>query len=224
MESYFNSRGLFKAFDPRSLQHYLEHGLERHGDGWRLRFRPEVEVAVFRETPTGVTSPRLKVPGALVTGEKSPQLFHKGGARHARRHRMKRLFAPGSHMYPLERPRAPPSWSRASSTICSAPITGRAAMTETPRERRFSAFGQTLAGLQWDGDGEALPVLALHGWLDNAASFQPLAEHLGRPWWPWISPATAIPIIARRTRPPITWTMCATCWRWPMNWVGTASS
>ena len=54
-------------------------------------------------------------------------------------------------------------------------------MTETSRERRFSAFGQTLAGLQWDGDGEALPVLALHGWLDNAASFQPLAEHLGRP-------------------------------------------
>ena len=105
VESYFNSRGLFKAFDPRSLKHYLEHGLERHGDGWRLRFRPEVEVAVFRETPTGVTSlPRLKVPGALVTGEQSPKLFHQGGARHARRHGMKRLFAPGSHMYPLERP------------------------------------------------------------------------------------------------------------------------
>ena len=105
VESYFNSRGLFKAFDPRSLKHYLEHGLERHGDGWRLRFRPEVEVAVFNETPTGVTSlPRLKVPGALITGEHSPDLFQKGGARHARRHRMKRLFAPGSHMYPLERP------------------------------------------------------------------------------------------------------------------------
>ena len=53
---------------------------------------------------------------------------------------------------------------------------------ETPRERRFTAFGQTLAGLQWDGDdGDALPVLALHGWLDNAASFQPLAGYLGRP-------------------------------------------
>ncbi|MCH2555846.1 MAG: alpha/beta hydrolase [Alcanivorax sp.] len=105
VQSYFQSRGMFKAFDPRSLAHYLEHGLERHGDGWRLRFRPEVEVAVFRETPTGVTRlPRLKVPGALVTGERSPDFFHQGGARHARRHRMKRLFAPGSHMYPLERP------------------------------------------------------------------------------------------------------------------------
>ena len=105
VESYFNSRGLFKAFDPRSLKNYLEAGLERHGDGWRLRFRPEVEVAVFRETPTGVTAlPRTRVPGVLVTGEQSPKLFHLGGARHARRHRMTRLFAPGSHMYPLERP------------------------------------------------------------------------------------------------------------------------
>lgn len=105
VESYFNSRGLFKAFDPRSLENYLKAGLERHGDGWRLRFRPEVEVAVFRETPSRVTAlPRTQVPGVLVTGKKSPKVFHIGGERHARRHRLKRLFAQGSHMYPLERP------------------------------------------------------------------------------------------------------------------------
>ncbi|ASK34022.1 alpha/beta fold hydrolase [Alloalcanivorax mobilis] len=105
VQSYFNSRGLFKAFDPRALEDYLRAGLERHGDGWRLRFRPDVEVAVFQQTPTGVTRlPRLKVPGVLITGEGSPELFQNGGRRHARRHRMKRLFAPGSHMYPLERP------------------------------------------------------------------------------------------------------------------------
>lgn len=105
VQSYFGSRALFKAFDPRSLENYLQAGLERHGDGWRLRFRPEVEVAVFQATPTGVTRlPRLQVPGALITAEGSPDLFQNGGRRHARRHRMKRLFAPGSHMYPLERP------------------------------------------------------------------------------------------------------------------------
>ncbi len=34
-----------------------------------------------------------------------------------------------------------------------------------------------LAGLRWKTDN-APPVLCLHGWLDNAASFMPLAEHL----------------------------------------------
>ena len=34
-----------------------------------------------------------------------------------------------------------------------------------------------IAGLRFGRQG-AIPVLALHGWLDNAASFVPLARHL----------------------------------------------
>ena len=34
-----------------------------------------------------------------------------------------------------------------------------------------------LAGLRWKNEG-APPVLCVHGWLDNAASFVPLAENL----------------------------------------------
>jgi YrbI family 3-deoxy-D-manno-octulosonate 8-phosphate phosphatase len=37
--------------------------------------------------------------------------------------------------------------------------------------------GLTLRGLAW-GDPEAPPLLALHGWLDNAASWAPIAPHL----------------------------------------------
>lgn len=48
-----------------------------------------------------------------------------------------------------------------------------------PTEIQFQVYGQTLAALRWEGEGE--PILALHGWLDNAASFLPLAGHLGRP-------------------------------------------
>ena len=47
------------------------------------------------------------------------------------------------------------------------------------KEKKFHVFGQTLAGLSWDGQGE--PVLALHGWLDNAASYLPLASQWQRP-------------------------------------------
>ncbi len=47
------------------------------------------------------------------------------------------------------------------------------------KEKKFHVFGQTLAALSWDGEGE--PVLALHGWLDNAASYIPLASQWQRP-------------------------------------------
>ncbi|MAX54243.1 MAG: alpha/beta hydrolase [Alcanivoracaceae bacterium] len=107
VESYFGSRGLFRAFDSRCLQDYLKAGLEPFNEGWRLRFRPEVEVAIFRETPTSATRmPRLRVPGAIVTGRHSPAPFLHSAQRHVRRHGMLHRIADGSHMYPLEKPDA----------------------------------------------------------------------------------------------------------------------
>ena len=46
-----------------------------------------------------------------------------------------------------------------------------------PRERRIALPHLTLAALEW-GDPEAPPLIALHGWLDNAASFALLAPLL----------------------------------------------
>lgn len=43
-------------------------------------------------------------------------------------------------------------------------------------ERSFEVNSLRLAALEWPGKG--LRIIALHGWLDNAASFIPLAEHL----------------------------------------------
>jgi pimeloyl-ACP methyl ester carboxylesterase len=47
----------------------------------------------------------------------------------------------------------------------------------TPRERRFTLQGRTLAGTEW-GDSSGTPLLAAHGWLDNAGSFDLLAPLL----------------------------------------------
>ncbi|MEW9622733.1 alpha/beta fold hydrolase [Rhodanobacter geophilus] len=46
-----------------------------------------------------------------------------------------------------------------------------------PRERRIALPRLTLAALEW-GDPAAPPLVALHGWLDNAASFATLAPLL----------------------------------------------
>lgn len=50
-----------------------------------------------------------------------------------------------------------------------------------PRERRIALPHLALAALEW-GDPAAPPVVALHGWLDNAASFSALAPLLAPHW------------------------------------------
>ncbi|WP_331352457.1 alpha/beta fold hydrolase [Cellvibrio sp. UBA7671] len=51
------------------------------------------------------------------------------------------------------------------------------AQSPGPRELRFTVNGMNFAAQEW-GDSTQLPVLALHGWLDNAASFFALAPRL----------------------------------------------
>lgn len=46
------------------------------------------------------------------------------------------------------------------------------------REQRFELDGLSLSAQVW-GEVGAPPVLALHGWLDNSASFEALAQQLG---------------------------------------------
>jgi len=52
-------------------------------------------------------------------------------------------------------------------------------MARYSEERRVEVWGRSMAGRFWPGEG--LPILALHGWLDNANSFEPLAQGLINP-------------------------------------------
>lgn len=45
------------------------------------------------------------------------------------------------------------------------------------RECEFEVDGMTIAGRMYGGPS-GTPVLAMHGWLDNCASFEPLSNHL----------------------------------------------
>ena len=46
-----------------------------------------------------------------------------------------------------------------------------------PKELSIPTPHMTFAALEW-GDPDGIPVIALHGWLDNAASFTPMASKL----------------------------------------------
>lgn len=50
-------------------------------------------------------------------------------------------------------------------------------MGQSPQEKRFTTNGFTYAAQLW-GEPDQLPVIALHGWLDNSASFDILAPQL----------------------------------------------
>ncbi|MCV6603691.1 MAG: alpha/beta hydrolase [Porticoccaceae bacterium] len=52
-------------------------------------------------------------------------------------------------------------------------------MNRAVQEKHFTVAGRTLAARYWPAvEGEGQAVIALHGWLDNANSFQPLAQQL----------------------------------------------
>lgn len=100
-------KGLFKAFTETSFENYQRHGLVPADDGGvRLAFEPDIEVDLFRNTPSNTWRYRavLNMPRVVITGEQSE--FYRGGTMTAlaKRQRVPLELTPGAHMFPLERP------------------------------------------------------------------------------------------------------------------------
>jgi pimeloyl-ACP methyl ester carboxylesterase len=105
---HFASKEVFGAWAPGVLQDYLESGLEEHPEGVQLRFRREIETAIYRSLPHHIgqlVKGQFPVPVAYVAGDNSVE-NRQAGLEHTRalvgrNFRMMR----GSHLFPMEMPR-----------------------------------------------------------------------------------------------------------------------
>lgn len=104
---YFARKPLFARFDPDCLMDYAEHGtVPNHQGGRQLKFRPQVEHAIYRTLPHDYRRYRgqLKVPALLITGQESDVLRPVDVVWLRRHFNMQVSQQAGSHLFPLERP------------------------------------------------------------------------------------------------------------------------
>ncbi|HNX22891.1 MAG TPA: alpha/beta hydrolase [Spirochaetota bacterium] len=108
VKSYFYSRELFRAFDPRSLEYYIKHGVKECEGGYSLHYDVRKEVEIFQTMPDNISSykKRLPVPGAIIYGETSRAVHKRSLRKFIRRHGFNIRTSPGGHLFPLEKPDA----------------------------------------------------------------------------------------------------------------------
>lgn len=107
VKSYFNSRELFRAFDPESLEYYIRSGVRKCDDGgYTLHYEVQKEVKIFQTMPDNISSykKKLKVPGVIIYGEKSNAVHRRSLHKFTLKHGFNLRTSPGGHLFPLERP------------------------------------------------------------------------------------------------------------------------
>jgi len=108
VKSYFYSRELFRAFDPRSLEYYIKHGVKQCEGGYSLHYDVHKEVKIFQTMPDNISSykKKLPVPGTIIYGENSHAVHKRSLRKFIERHGFNLLTSPGGHLFPFEKPDA----------------------------------------------------------------------------------------------------------------------
>lgn len=105
--AHFKSKDLFAAWPDQVLRDYLAHGLAPHPDGVTLRFRREIETAIYNTLPHHLgrlARPPFPVPVGFIGGVDSVE------CRQAGLDATRRLVGPhfrqvdGGHLFPMETP------------------------------------------------------------------------------------------------------------------------
>lgn len=104
---HFASKPIFQAWAPGALDDYLDHGLTAHPDGVQLRFRRDVEAAIYSSLPSDmgkILRAPFPVPIGFIAGTRSAELRQAGLA--GTRKLVGDNFATisGTHLYPMENP------------------------------------------------------------------------------------------------------------------------
>ena len=103
----FARKQLFKDFDPRCLQDYVDSAVTIKNKRLELTFSPDVEADIFRHLPCNLFKfkNKLNVPAALIYGEKTNVIPIRYFERFANLNQIElKMFENGGHMFPLEQP------------------------------------------------------------------------------------------------------------------------
>lgn len=105
--AHFIAKPMFQAWAPGALDDYLDHGLAPHPQGVTLRFRREIETAIYATLPHdmgAVLRRPFPVPVGFIAGTTSQELRQAtlGPTRKLVGENL--VMIEGGHLYPLERP------------------------------------------------------------------------------------------------------------------------
>jgi pimeloyl-ACP methyl ester carboxylesterase len=104
---HFKNKALFRNFDAQCFKDFIEYGLTKSIDGYRLSFSVEKELEIFNKLPSHTDFYKGKlaeIPGYILSGTETNVSFPNRMKRLAKQQGFEWTEVQGTHMFPLEQP------------------------------------------------------------------------------------------------------------------------